>query len=97
MPTFLKHNQYYIHWCEGCEQIHLVPDFEGKPRWVFNGNFEKPTLTPSVLQGPETSTVCHYFIRDGEIDYCGDCHHVLKGSKHLLKNIPDDEMEWLSC
>lgn len=34
----------YWWWCPGCSNAHC---FDG--RWQFNGNFEKPTFTPSYL------------------------------------------------
>lgn len=34
-------------WCPGCEEWHMVDVSDG--RWVFNGNFEKPTVIPSIL------------------------------------------------
>jgi len=35
-------------YCEGCKRTHTV-NFHPNNQWGFNGNFEKPTLTPSVL------------------------------------------------
>ncbi|TMK82954.1 MAG: ammonia monooxygenase [Actinobacteria bacterium] len=45
-------------WCPGCQEMHAV-----NSGWAFNGNYERPTFTPSVLvtgghyvpgwQGPE--------------------------------------------
>lgn len=40
--------------------------------WTWNGNEEFPTINPSVLY---PSIGCHFFIRDGKIQYCGDCNH----------------------
>jgi uncharacterized C2H2 Zn-finger protein len=49
-------------------------------RWSFNGDFEKPTFSPSVLvTGGEHETRCHSFVRDGRIEYLGDCTHPLAG------------------
>lgn len=31
-------------WCPGCEEMHVVTN-----GWAFNGNYDKPTFTPSVL------------------------------------------------
>lgn len=58
------------------------PHVAGKPRWGFNGNFDAPTFTPSVLgsyeSGPErTPYVCHSFVTDGRIQFLGDCTHAL--------------------
>ena len=66
--------------CPGCKHRHSVPS----KRWNWNGDVDKPTLSPSVKHyipqseyGPE-KTVCHYFIREGRIEFCGDCEHNLK-------------------
>lgn len=32
----------YMHWCPGCEEVHVLPD-----RWTFNGDLDSPTFTPS--------------------------------------------------
>ena len=34
-------------WCPGCEEMHMVGVNPGG--WGFNGNYEKPTFTPSIL------------------------------------------------
>lgn len=31
-------------YCQGCKQLHRVNNL-----WGFNGNYEKPTLSPSIL------------------------------------------------
>ncbi|MER8941374.1 DUF6527 family protein [Mesorhizobium sp. M0915] len=37
-------------WCPGCNEVHQVTVGEGEgPRWGFNGDYDKPTFTPSVL------------------------------------------------
>ena len=54
-------------------------------RWTFNGNFEKPTFSPSMLvqypkENPETGHVReHFFVKDGKIQYLSDCHHDMAG------------------
>jgi hypothetical protein len=82
-------NLYY--WCEGCKECHGVPS----QRWNWNGSLDRPTLSPSVRHyvtytvGGAERTVCHYFIREGMIEYCGDCSHELKGQTRPLCEIPD--------
>ncbi len=50
--------------CPGCEMPHSVE----AARWNFNGDVERPTLSPSVRHyykhpdGHEVTT-CHYFVR----------------------------------
>ncbi|GJD93385.1 DUF6527 family protein [Methylobacterium iners] len=37
-------------WCPGCDGAHSVRVGEGAgPRWGFNGDYDRPTFTPSVL------------------------------------------------
>lgn len=75
--------QYLIYHCPGCKHNHSVPAV----RWNWNGNLEKPTLSPSVRHfipagehGPE-QTICHYHLRNGVLEFCNDCQHELKGQK----------------
>ena len=53
-------------------------------KWDWNGDFNAPTFTPSLntytVQHDGTHTnVCHSFIRDGQIQFLGDCTHALAG------------------
>lgn len=36
-------------WCPGCNEMHQVRIPPHSHAWGFNGNYEKPTFTPSVL------------------------------------------------
>lgn len=94
-PT--NHKGYYLFWCPGCDCLHQIKSKEAKvePRWEFNGSLEKPTFSPSYLiqEGPNVKR-CHSFIRDGKIQFLGDCQHDLRGKTVDLPNIergfPDD-------
>lgn len=72
---------YVWYYCPGCKENHGVPF----ARWNWNGGLEAPTLSPSVRhfipagENRPEKTFCHYFIRNGKIEYCGDCLHKLKG------------------
>ena len=35
-------------WCPGCKEYHGIR-IEGAGAWGFNGNYDAPTFTPSVL------------------------------------------------
>lgn len=75
----------------------------GRPKWSFNGNLESPTFNPSIdektgyfvdpnTEGDEewlkaNSYRCHFFIKDGQIVFCGDCSHNLKGQTITLQDI----------
>ena len=72
-------------WCPGCRETHSIyVDAQG---WVWNGSVERPTISPSILARfsrdvppaePE-AVVCHSFIRDGVVEFLGDCTHDLAG------------------
>lgn len=70
-----------IYYCPGCKHNHSVP----AKRWNWNGSVDRPTLSPSVLhfvtmtKDGQRNTVCHYFVRDGKIQFCGDCPHAFSG------------------
>jgi hypothetical protein len=60
------------------------PSVAGSPHWEFNGDLERPTLSPSILAradwGPERRPmVCHSFVRDGRIEFLSDCTHAFAG------------------
>lgn len=60
------------------------------PNWTFNGDLEKPTFSPSLRcswhEGEERKLcVCHSYIRDGKIEFLGDCTHFLAGKTVDLK------------
>ena len=77
--------KYYAVHCPACKCGHK---FDG--RWKFNGDFERPTFTPSMLVKPYSTTradgsivklvnQCHSFVTDGRIQYLGDCEHEMAG------------------
>ncbi len=84
--------------CLGCGDPHVVPVKPNDRGWDFNGDFDKPTLTPSILVHPhgalaEDGSVyqtpkCHSFVRDGRIEYCGDSTHALAGQTVDLPELP---------
>jgi hypothetical protein len=78
--------------CPGCESLHVVyVAGTGHPVWSFNENVEHPTISPSVLVSWtefDTPKTCHSFIKDGMIQFLGDCTHKLAGQ---TVQIPDWE------
>lgn len=67
------------HWCPGCKGMHVIPTDaraqQNGHKWTFNGDMERPTFSPSInLVGQ-----CHYFIRNGMIEFCSDSKHELAG------------------
>lgn len=77
-----EHGVYAIE-CPGCKCLH---GFDS--RWTFNGDFEKPTFSPSMLVNqhkPESR--CHSFVRDGKIQFLSDCFHEYAGQTLDLEDI----------
>jgi hypothetical protein len=38
-----------VYFCPGCDDVHQINSHRTGPQWTFNGNYEKPTFSPSVL------------------------------------------------
>lgn len=76
-------------FCPACNTIHLFDD-----RWTFNNNYDKPTFNPSMLvktpQQNKRDRVCHSFVRDGQIQYLGDCTHDMSNKTVDLPEITDE-------
>lgn len=92
------------HWCPGCQSGHEInvdkPNSSGA-KWSFDGNLACPTFSPSVhlkINTPDMgkyyqpdvgSTVCHYFLRAGKIQFLPDCTHELAGKTVDLPDVPE--------
>lgn len=82
VPDGVNEIKYYFQ-CPGCDQEHAFDK-----RWQFNQDLDKPTIHPSFLikggrhkEGAPYNTemfVCHSFIKDGKIQFLGDCTHDKK-------------------
>lgn len=68
------------------------PSGQPGPLWGWDGNVDRPTFSPSVLvrtgravdpnfkpEPGDPPEVCHSFVRDGQIQFLGDCTHALAG------------------
>jgi hypothetical protein len=79
-------------WCPGCNKAHPLPYKLG---WLWNGDLDAPTFSPSFKHDWGNGNVCHYIITSGQIQYCGDCTHGLVGRTILMPDLPqhlrDDE------
>jgi len=61
----------------------------GANAWGFNGDYERPTLTPSILVfATAGSPRCHCFVRDGRVEFCPDSDHEFAGK---TVDLPDVE------
>jgi hypothetical protein len=76
-----------MHWCPGCKSRHDInvtkPNHWGAV-WSFDGNAEQATFSPSI----NFVGRCHYFIRAGNIEHCGDSTHALAGQTLPLPDFP---------
>lgn len=89
--------------CPGCvaggpngyEGVHILPvnaeNDIGSPSWSWNGDLEKPTLSPSILS--QGYSRCHSFLRDGVFEFLNDCDHSLAGKKVEIPDLPDWAIE----
>ena len=88
----------FMFWCPGCETAHLVR-VEGtvKPAWNWDGNVESPSFDPSILvrvDWPPDSgglSVCHSFVKAGQIQFLSDCTHKLAGRTVPIPDWPKSE------
>lgn len=93
------------HWCPGCDSPHVIwtSTTSGGPQWFWDGNVEAPTCSPSIrcfttldeddlkpLPPGQTRTLCHYFLRGGKLEFCGDSPHALSGKTVPLPAWPED-------
>lgn len=83
--------QYVRYECPACKHTHHVPS----ERWNWNGDVQRPTLHPSVRHyyiedDGRQVTVCHYFVRDGRIEFCSDCPHAYAGKTVDLPVIEEE-------
>lgn len=75
-------------FCPACDCYHVFDS-----RWTFNGDVDKPTFSPSMCVNcvdekylNEQTVRCHSFVRNGQIQYLGDCTHDMKNQTIELPN-----------
>lgn len=98
MAKSIRSGDSIVYGCPGCKVagaggFHSIP-VEGAKAWGFNNNLDAPTLTPSVLaksgtfDNPgELCHTCHHFLRNGKLEYLGDCTHEFAGQTLDLPEI----------
>lgn len=77
--------QHLLFECPGCAFAHGVrirrDASTPHPAWDWNGDLERPTLSPSVLArtplADGTTWTCHSFVKDGRIRFLEDSSHAL--------------------
>lgn len=87
-PKLMRSEGMHWHYCPGCATLHPLPD-----SWTFDDNLVTPTFNPSFMQRfghTGNQKQCHYFIRAGMIEYCGDSHHALAGYTVEMPDVPEE-------
>jgi hypothetical protein len=80
----------YMFWCPGCKHAHPFR-VRGKMEWQWNGSLDKPTFDPSLLvYQSDVNKRCHSFVKNGMIQFLGDCGHELKGKTVEIPDWDDD-------
>lgn len=77
--------------CPGCGSHHAIRVRGKPPVWSFNCDYKLPTLSPSVRvrwSDPDGPMVCHFFIRQGKIEFCADSTH-----KYAGKTVPMNKVD----
>jgi hypothetical protein len=76
-------------FCPACRTVHCINHSPGG--WGFNGDVERPTITGSIgFHGEDSGgAYCHSFVKDGMIEFLGDCGHEYKGQTLPLPEVPE--------
>ena len=82
---YIGHGGYTLFYCPGCQEAHAF----NTERWHWNGDHDKPTLTPSVLVTGHDGSRCHSFVKEGDIQFLTDCTHAMAGQTVPLPDWPD--------
>ena len=83
----------YVFICPGCGHGHglyVTHPNEIGHKWSFDGDMEKPTISPSINSKWNYNNiqhVCHFFVKQGKIQFLGDCTHELKGQTVDMEDI----------
>lgn len=87
----LNSPQYGFH-CYACACDHWFKTTGDYPRWTWNSDYFNPTVEPSIAvkhTRNNQKVFCHFFIRNGEIQYCLDSSHDLAGLTFKLRGVDE--------
>lgn len=82
-------------FCPGCQEYHeVIIDKTKSPSWDFNGNYEKPTFTPSIkvtsghyMSGHKGSCWCDYNKTHPDNPFkCSVCHSFITDGRIQFLN-----------
>lgn len=83
-----------VYYCPACRHYHAVTvrgqNECGAGPWKWNGDEERPALSPSVKHrrvDEEGEYVCHHFVERGRIRYLNDCTHEFAGRTIMMESV----------
>jgi hypothetical protein len=80
----------FIFDCPGCGCGHWFKTTCDTPRWSWNGDFERPTISPSIdVDRDRADRRCHSFVENGDIRFLNDSYHALRGQTVPLPDMDD--------
>lgn len=86
--------------CAMCKSGHLLNiDASKRPRWIWDGDTENPTITPSVRAtyhptvSGKSSKCCHFILTKGVMHFCGDTTNKELANKDVrIPALSEDEL-----
>lgn len=85
ITTMSRDEHKHAFFCPGCGFAHWFKTDGGG--WTWNGDREKPTISPSVLAWADNFR-CHSFVTGGQIRFLNDCTHGMKNQTVELPDFP---------
>jgi hypothetical protein len=95
----------YAHWCPGCEEVHILPDswkFDGNlENPTFSPSFKHSGVKRKIVNGEwigewerdvngvPLNFICHYNLIRGDLHYCADSTHAMRGKVVPLPALPE--------
>ena len=84
MPKIIRTTENpptFMFWCPACECGHGFKTEGPGPAWTWNGDYEKPTVNPSLSVNAPPVPRCHFYLIDGFFQYSSDSGHALAARK----------------
>lgn len=80
VPTRMGDEHRLVFFCPGCDSHHAVRIPPTPHAWAWNGDVERPTITPSIKVSYGDERLCHSFVTNGEIRFLPDSTHQRAGA-----------------
>jgi hypothetical protein len=76
----------------GCGVVHEVPVVcspgPDAKAWNWNGSLDKPTLHPSLKVTNGQGFCCHFWVKNGTLEFLHDCTHGLRNKTVAMPEAP---------